>query len=116
MTVAEGDVLDGTGLTLAATEGTAFSGAVATFSNTGYASNPASDFNATIDWGDGTTDTGTVSGDGGQYTVSGTHTYDEREHVLAGRYPDGQRWHGQRDGLQCDDRCRRGRCPWMAPA
>ncbi len=51
-----------TGGTITPTEGTAFSGAVATFSNTGYASNPASDFNATIDWGDGTTDTGTVSG------------------------------------------------------
>ncbi|HET6883211.1 MAG TPA: hypothetical protein VFI31_23780, partial [Pirellulales bacterium] len=75
MTVAEADVLNGTGMTLAATEGTAFTGAVATFSNTGYASNPASDFAATIDWGDGTTDTGTVSGGAGSYTVSGTHTY-----------------------------------------
>ncbi|HET6880016.1 MAG TPA: DUF4214 domain-containing protein, partial [Pirellulales bacterium] len=75
MTVAEADVLNGTGMSLAATEGTAFTGPVASFSNTGYASNPASDFNATIDWGDGTTDTGTVSGSSGSYTVSGTHTY-----------------------------------------
>ncbi|OYV91579.1 MAG: hypothetical protein B7Z73_05405, partial [Planctomycetia bacterium 21-64-5] len=73
--VADSDVLAGTGLTLAATEGTTFSGAVATFSNTGYAGNTASDLSATIDWGDGTTGSGTVSGTAGSYTVSGDHTY-----------------------------------------
>jgi hypothetical protein len=73
--VADADDLDGTGMTLAATEGTAFTGAVATFTNTGYAGNPATDFNATIDWGDGTTTAGTVSGSAGTLTVSGSHTY-----------------------------------------
>ena len=36
-----------------------------------------SDFTATIDWGDGTTSAGTVTGAGGNapYTVSGSHTY-----------------------------------------
>ncbi len=36
---------------------------------------PASDFVATIDWGDGTTSTGTVSKSGSTYTVKGSHTY-----------------------------------------
>jgi hypothetical protein len=35
----------------------------------------ASDFTATIDWGDSSTSTGTVTGGGGTYTVSGSHTY-----------------------------------------
>src|SRR5262249_6851045 len=51
-----------------------FSGAVATFANTNPA-NPSTDFTATIDWGDGTTTTGTVTGGAGTFTVSGSHTY-----------------------------------------
>jgi hypothetical protein len=35
----------------------------------------ASDFTATIDWGDGSSSAGTVSGDGGSYTVGGSHSY-----------------------------------------
>jgi hypothetical protein len=73
--VSDADVLLGTGQTLNATEGSVFTGAVATFANTGYAANPATDFNATIDWGDGTVDAGTVGGTGGNYTVSGSHSY-----------------------------------------
>jgi hypothetical protein len=73
--VSDADVLFGTGQTLNATEGSVFTGAVATFVNTGYAANPATDFNATIDWGDGTVDAGTVGGTGGNYTVSGSHSY-----------------------------------------
>ena len=52
--------LSATGTTLGGTEGTGISGAtVATFTD----ANPnaaASDFTATIDWGDGTTTSGTV--------------------------------------------------------
>ncbi len=33
------------------------------------------DFMATIDWGDGTSSNGTVSGSGGSYSVSGSHSY-----------------------------------------
>ncbi len=73
-TVAEGDSLSGTGLTFGPTEGTAFNGAVATFADTN-ANNVATDFRATIDWGDGTTTAGTVSGSAGAFTVSGSHTY-----------------------------------------
>ncbi len=61
------------------TEGTAFSGAVATFTDgTGSnCSNPP--FTVTINWGDGTTTTGTLSGTNSTSgcTVSGTHTYAE---------------------------------------
>jgi hypothetical protein len=72
--VADADVLSGTPLPVQATEGTAFSGAVATFSDT-FTGNVAADFTATIDWGDGTTTAGTVSGSGASFTVSGSHTY-----------------------------------------
>jgi hypothetical protein len=74
--VAEGDVLTGTGATVAATEGTAFtSSGLATFADT--LANSASDFTSSIDWGDGTTTTGTVSGSAGSFTVDGVHTYAE---------------------------------------
>src|SRR5262249_14319754 len=66
--VAEADVLSGTASNVSTTEGSTFSGAVAFFNNSGYPANPASDFTATIDWGDGTTSTGTVSGAGGFFT------------------------------------------------
>jgi PKD repeat protein len=52
-----------------------FSGPVATFTD----ANPfatVADFSATIDWGDGSTTAGTVSGPpGGPFTVSGSHVY-----------------------------------------
>jgi hypothetical protein len=76
LTVGEGDNPSGTGATITPTEGLAFSGAVATFTDTGYPANIPADFTATIDWGDGTTTTtGTVTGAGGSFTVSGSHTY-----------------------------------------
>jgi parallel beta-helix repeat protein len=77
--VTESDVLSGIGTIIAATEFTPFSGRVATFSHTGYPGNPAADFSATIDWGDGTTTQGTVSsGVSGSFLyVSGSHTYQQ---------------------------------------
>lgn len=71
--VADIGSLSATGIVVAATEGAAFNGNVATVSDTFAA--PASVFNATIDWGDGTQSPGTVSGPNGQFTVSGQHTY-----------------------------------------
>jgi hypothetical protein len=50
------------------------SGTLAAFTDTDTIS-PAGDFTASIDWGDGTTGTGTVSGANGSFTVSGSHTY-----------------------------------------
>ena len=52
-----------------------FNGTVASLSdaNTGA---PASDFTATINWGDGSvTSTGTVTGSGGTYSIAGSHSY-----------------------------------------
>jgi hypothetical protein len=74
VSVAEGDVLAAQGKTFKANVHHAFSGAVATFSDTDTA-NVAGDFTSTIDWGDGTVTGGTVSGGSGSFTVSGTHQY-----------------------------------------
>ena len=64
-----------TGAAVSATEGIAFSGTVATFTDPDTAAT-ASEYSATIAWGDGSTSAGTVSGStGGPFTVSGTHTY-----------------------------------------
>jgi len=74
ITVGEDDVLAGQGTSFALKTNQAFSGTVATFTDTDTA-NVASDFGATVDWGDGTTTSGTISGSNGSYTVSGSHTY-----------------------------------------
>ncbi|MFL5824237.1 MAG: hypothetical protein ACJ764_12450, partial [Solirubrobacteraceae bacterium] len=74
LTVSEADSLTATPTTISATDGTAFSGDVATFSDTDT-DTPAGDFTATIDWGDGTSSAGVVSGSAGSFTVSGSHTY-----------------------------------------
>jgi hypothetical protein len=60
------------GLNLA--EGTGFNGAIAAFTDTDPAQ-PASSFTATINWGDGTTSTGTITGGNGSFSISGNHTY-----------------------------------------
>jgi Domain of unknown function (DUF4214) len=72
--VADADSLRGTATPIQTTEGTAFSGPVATFTDS-YTGNPAAVFTATINWGDGTTTAGTVTGGSGSFTVSGSHTY-----------------------------------------
>ena len=61
--------------TLTATEGSSFSGRVANFVNSNAANTTAADFSATIDWGDGTTTVGTVTGSGSTFSVSGSHIY-----------------------------------------
>jgi hypothetical protein len=71
--------LTATGVTLSAIERQAFSGTVASFTD----ANPggqATEFSATIDWGDGTPATvGTISqGTGGSFNVSGDHTYAQK--------------------------------------
>ena len=69
--------------TLAAVEGSAFTGAVATFTD-GNPDGHLSDFSATINWGDGSTSNGQISYDANNstYTIDGTHTYPE-----FGNYP-----------------------------
>jgi hypothetical protein len=49
---------------------------VATFTHNA-GGDPASNFTATIDWGDGTTTAGVVSLAGGTYSVKGSHTYSD---------------------------------------
>ena len=69
------EAITATGTTFGATEGVTFTGTVATFTDPDRAST-AAEYSATIDWGDATQPTpGTISGQGGQFTVSGTHTY-----------------------------------------
>ena len=69
-------VLRAIGYPINAQEGTAFSGAVVTF--TDNPSDTVSDFSATIDWGDGTQTTGSIVNTGpGAFDVRGTHTYVE---------------------------------------
>jgi hypothetical protein len=68
--------LTASGTTLSGVEGSGVSGVIANFSDANTLGS-ASDFTASIDWGDGTSSTGTVAGSGGSYTVSGSHTYAE---------------------------------------
>jgi streptogramin lyase len=70
-------IIQPTGTTITGSAGTAFSGVVASFTSADV--NPqASDFSATIDWGDGTTTAATgiaPSNTGVGFNVAGTHTY-----------------------------------------
>jgi streptogramin lyase len=67
--------IGGTGDSITATHGVALSGAVAKFVD-GTPTATASDFRASINWGDATASAGTVAGSpGGPFTVSGSHTY-----------------------------------------
>ncbi len=68
---------------LNSTEGASFSGILGSFQDANTNASP-SDFAATIDWGDGTQSSGTVSPNGsGQFTIAGNHTYaDEGSYTL----------------------------------
>ena len=57
--------------TISPTEGTLFNDSVGTFTT----DTPGDTFTATINWGDGTTDAGTVAFTGSTGTVTGSHTY-----------------------------------------
>jgi len=73
--------LSATGVPISGSPGVQLSGAVAEFTE----ANPksvASDYTATISWGDGATSAGTVSPSGAGFEVSGSHTY-----ASAGQYP-----------------------------
>jgi PKD domain-containing protein len=65
--------LSATASPLSATAGTPFNGQVATFTDADP-NGTASDYSATINWGDGTTSAGTVTGSG-PFSVGGTHIY-----------------------------------------
>lgn len=66
-----------TGAPVTAIEGATFSGVIASFTDADP-NGVASDYNATITWGDQTTSAGTISANGsGGFAVSGSHTYAE---------------------------------------
>src|SRR5205085_182118 len=66
------------GIPVVSTEGATLSNApVATFTTTGGVTEPASDFLATIEWGDGSSTQGTVGLTGSVYTISGSHQFTE---------------------------------------
>lgn len=68
-------VISAQGTTINGTEGAALSNVtVATFTDADQGGQ-ASDYTATINWGDTTSSAGTVSGSGGSYSVTGSHTY-----------------------------------------
>ncbi|HVX12138.1 MAG TPA: NF038129 family PEP-CTERM protein [Pirellulales bacterium] len=74
-------VLSVSAIPIHTTEGASFSGVVASFTDSD--GDPAGNFTALIDWGDGGTSTGTVAADAsGRFNVTGTHTFAE-----AGFYP-----------------------------
>jgi streptogramin lyase len=67
--------IGGTGQNFTATHGVSLTVKVASFVD-GTSSATASNFTATINWGDGKTSSGTVTGStGGPFSVSGSHTY-----------------------------------------
>src|SRR5438132_5832940 len=66
-----------TGVAVSASEGSSFSGSVATFTDPGSAE-AVGDYTATINWGDSSSDGGTISTNGdGSFTVNGSHKYTE---------------------------------------
>lgn len=80
--IGDAGLTPGTAATPDAVEGIGFTAAVGTFTD----ANPGgtiADFTATVNWGDGNTSPGTVSGPtGGPFTVTAAHTYREE-----GNYP-----------------------------
>jgi streptogramin lyase/PKD repeat protein len=68
--------LTATGTTVSAVEGASTTPTVATFTDADPAGT-VSDYTATIDWGDGSTTTGTIAASAPGFSVSGTHTYAE---------------------------------------
>ncbi len=59
---------------VAAVQGVAFTGQVATFTQANTFATPGQ-YAATINWGDGTTTKGSISGGNGVFTVTGNHTF-----------------------------------------
>lgn len=81
-------VISAIGTSITATEGQSFSGQVAAFTDPDRSATP-NEYGARIDWGDGTTSSGVVSGSGGTFTVTGTHTSaEEGTPVVATRITD----------------------------
>ena len=102
--ITEGDVLtpDPGQPSLNVTAGNSLSGPVAVFDDT-YTGAELTDFSAVINWGDGTTTAGTISGGtGGPFTVSGDHTYaDSGNYTITTTLSDDAPGRRGRRGDQC---------------
>jgi hypothetical protein len=70
-------VISATGVAVTATEGTKFSNVTVANFNVSQAGNDSDsfDYQATINWGDNSSDTGYITGSGTSYSVQGSHTY-----------------------------------------
>lgn len=67
--------LTGSPANISGSEGATFSGTVATFTDANPNGGTLSSYSASIDWGDGATTAGTISGSAGNYTVNGAHAF-----------------------------------------
>lgn len=77
VTAAADQTVTATGTTISPTEGALFSGTVATVTDLDTKAT-ASEYTASIDWGDASSSVGTISGPtGGPFTVNGSQTYKE---------------------------------------
>jgi hypothetical protein len=66
----------GTGTAISAVKGVAFTNVVANCVDTDLTPEPETTYNCIINWGDGSTSSGTMSeGDGESYSVTGSHSY-----------------------------------------
>jgi hypothetical protein len=75
------DTVPGGGFSFSGAAGSAVGGTVATIIDPNTSAT-ASAYSATINWGDGTTSPGTISGSNGGFTVTGNHAY-----AVGGKYP-----------------------------
>ncbi len=62
------------GISLTGTAGSPVSGTLASVTDPN-SNDPPSDLSATINWGDGSTSSGTITGGNGSFNVAGSHTY-----------------------------------------
>jgi YD repeat-containing protein len=77
-TVVDAPLTAGTGLTITSTEAGSFSGPIGSFSDTSGSSEPPGNYQVTINWGDGTTSTGSIAQQAGNISnVNGSHSYAE---------------------------------------
>ncbi len=67
--------LKGTLTPPALVEGQAFSGTLATLSDADKLANDPTNYTAVINWGDGTTTTGAITGGSQNFAIAGSHTY-----------------------------------------
>jgi uncharacterized repeat protein (TIGR01451 family) len=78
-TTVTASTINGTAVPVTGFEKSALNNVQVAIFTSGNGTAPASDFTATIDWGDGTSSAGTVTSNNGSYSVTGTHTYNDEK-------------------------------------